>query len=126
MKTEAKAKVVASVWGATFFQFLAALAVLPQLIWKIRMNSTVSHKPTKAKQLARKGNEQNLPPQTEATTFAFASPSILLLCLYAWFDRWTMGGRLRGRKILQNSIYSIYHLLERVEEDGLVKLALCD
>ena len=27
--TEAKAKVVASVWGAPFIQFLAALAILP-------------------------------------------------------------------------------------------------
>ena len=48
MKTEAKAKVVASVWGATFFQFLAALAVLPRSIWKIRINSTVSSKPIEA------------------------------------------------------------------------------
>ena len=63
MKTEAKAKVVASVWGATFFQFLAALAVLPRSIWKIRMNSTVSSKPIEAKQLARQGIEQNLPPK---------------------------------------------------------------
>ena len=30
METEAKAKVVASVWGAKFLQFLAALAVLPR------------------------------------------------------------------------------------------------
>ena len=28
IKTEAKAKVVAAVWGTTFIQFLAALAVL--------------------------------------------------------------------------------------------------
>ena len=41
METEAKAKVVASVWGADFVQFLAALAILPQSIWKNRMNSTV-------------------------------------------------------------------------------------
>ena len=32
METEAKAKVVANVCGAKFIQFLAALAVLPQLI----------------------------------------------------------------------------------------------
>ena len=32
METEAKAKVVASVWGTKFIQFLAALAVLPRLI----------------------------------------------------------------------------------------------
>ena len=30
MKREAKAKVVASVWGAEFVQFLAALVVLPR------------------------------------------------------------------------------------------------
>ena len=30
METEAKAKVVASVWGSKFIQFLAALAVLPR------------------------------------------------------------------------------------------------
>ena len=34
METEGKAKVVASVWGAKFVQFLAALAVLSQLIEK--------------------------------------------------------------------------------------------
>ena len=39
METEAKAKVVTSVWGADFVQFLAALAVLPRSIWKKRLNS---------------------------------------------------------------------------------------
>ena len=39
---EAKAKVVASVWGADFVQFLAALAVLPRSIWKKRFNSSYS------------------------------------------------------------------------------------
>ena len=42
MGTEAKAKVVASIWGAKFVKFLAALAVLPRSIRKNRMNSTVS------------------------------------------------------------------------------------
>ena len=60
MEREAKAKVVASDWGADFFQFLAALAVLPPSILKNRMNSTVSSKPTEAKQLARQGIEQYL------------------------------------------------------------------
>ena len=32
MEREAKAKVVASVWGEDFVQFLAALPVLPRLI----------------------------------------------------------------------------------------------
>ena len=62
MEREAKSKVIASVWGADFVQFLAALAVLPRSIWKNRMNSTVSPKPTEAKLLARQGIEQNLPP----------------------------------------------------------------
>ena len=34
METEAKAKVIASVWDAAFIKFLAALAVLPRSIWK--------------------------------------------------------------------------------------------
>ena len=38
-ETEGKAKVVASVWGAEFVQFLAVLAVLPQSIWKKGLNS---------------------------------------------------------------------------------------
>ena len=40
MEREAKAKVVAYVWGADFVQFFAALAVLPRSILKNRMNST--------------------------------------------------------------------------------------
>ena len=51
METEAKAKVVASVWGAEFIQFLAALAVLPRSIWKKRLNSFFAFKLTEAKQL---------------------------------------------------------------------------
>ena len=65
LEIEAKAKFVASVWGADFVQFLAALVVLPELprsIWKKRMNSTDSSKPTEAKQLEWQGIEQNLPP----------------------------------------------------------------
>ena len=38
LETETKAKVIASVWGAKFIQFLAVLAVLPRLIWKKRLN----------------------------------------------------------------------------------------
>ena len=38
MGTEAQAKVVASVWGANFVQFLAVLAVLPRSIRKKRLN----------------------------------------------------------------------------------------
>ena len=41
-ETEAKAKVVASVWGATFIKFLAALADLHRMIFKKRLNSLYS------------------------------------------------------------------------------------
>ena len=37
MESEGKAKVVASVWGAKFVQYLAALAVFPRSIWKKRL-----------------------------------------------------------------------------------------
>ena len=49
IKTDAKAKVVASIWGAKFVQFLAALAVLPRSIWKKWLNSSYSFKSTEAK-----------------------------------------------------------------------------
>ena len=39
IETEGKAKVVTSVWGAEFVQFLAAQAVLHWSIWKKRSNS---------------------------------------------------------------------------------------
>ena len=77
MEREAKAKVVASVWGTDFVQFLATLAVLPRSIVKNRMNLTVSFKSTKAS-AAR--NWTNSVPQADATTFTFSSLSILLLC----------------------------------------------
>ena len=48
-----KTKVVASVWGAKFVQFLATLTVLPGSIRKNRMNLTFSFKLTKAKPIAR-------------------------------------------------------------------------
>ena len=57
MEREAKAKVVTSVWGADFIQFLGVLAILPRSIWKNRMNSTFSSKLTEAKQLAWQGIE---------------------------------------------------------------------
>ena len=44
IKTEEKAKVVASVWWEEFIQFLAALAILPRSILKSRMNSSFSFK----------------------------------------------------------------------------------
>ena len=57
MDREAKAKVVASVWGAEFVQFLAAQAFLPRSIWKNRIKLTFSSKPNEAKKLARQGLE---------------------------------------------------------------------
>ena len=41
MGTEAKAKIVTSILGGKFVQFLAAQAVLPPLIWKKQLNSPV-------------------------------------------------------------------------------------
>ena len=64
MEREAKAKVIASVWGAHIFQFLAALAVLLRSI-----------NPGKIASAAR--NLINSAPQTDATSVAFASVSIL-------------------------------------------------
>ena len=42
MELQDKAKVVPSVWGAAFVQFLAALTVLPWSIGKKRSNSSIS------------------------------------------------------------------------------------
>ena len=78
METEAKTKVVASVWGAKFIPFLAALAVLPRSIWKNGMNSTFSFKSTEAKQLARQGFELILPPKQKWGPLSLLlSPSFL-------------------------------------------------
>ena len=46
IKTEEKAKVVVSVWGEEFIQFLAATAILPRTILNNRMNSSFSFKPS--------------------------------------------------------------------------------
>ena len=40
IKTEEKAKVVVSVWGEEFIQFLATTAILPRTILNNRMNCT--------------------------------------------------------------------------------------
>ena len=77
MEFEDKANVVASVWGVEFFQFLAALAVLPWSICKKRSNSFYFSKSTKAKQLARQGIEQILfPKQTRRPLPLLLSPSL--------------------------------------------------
>ena len=75
MEREAKAKVVACVWGgADLVQFLAALAIFPRLIWKNMMNSTFSSKSTKARKRDKELNKF-CPPNRR-----FASLSIFLLC----------------------------------------------
>ena len=56
IKAEGKAKVVASVWGEEFIQFLVALAILPQSTWKNMMNSTFSSKWTEAKKTSAARN----------------------------------------------------------------------
>ena len=93
MERETKAKVVESVWGADFVQFLPALAVLPQSIRKNRTNSTVSSKSTEAKQLARQGIEQNLPPkQTRRPLLLILSLSFfyaLYVCTWCKFAKRT-------------------------------------
>ena len=53
MELEAKAKVIASVWGAKFVQYLATLAVLPRSNWKKRLNSSFSSNSTEAKWFKR-------------------------------------------------------------------------
>ena len=99
IETEGKAKVVVSVLGAEFVQFLVALAVLLRSIWKQwlssaslfrkkRLNSTISFKTIETKQLARQGIEQILPPQTDATTFVLHSVSIILLWAAITLKSW--------------------------------------
>ena len=78
METEAKAKVVAFIWGAKFIQFLAALAVFPRSIKeKDEFNLVFQIDQGKAASAAR--NWTNSAPQADAMTFAFASVSPLLL-----------------------------------------------
>ena len=92
IETEGKAKVFASVFGAEFVQFLAALAVLPQFIWKKRLNSDgLLEKTVKSnrffqnnrdKTASKARNLTNFALQTDATdvtTFAFAHIPILFL-----------------------------------------------
>ena len=85
MKTEEKAKVVASVWGPKFIPILAALAILPRMILKNRINSSpndpVAIQPIIQIFLGNTAsatrNLINSYPQTEATTFAFSSLILL-------------------------------------------------
>ena len=79
METEAKAKVVASVWGAKFVQFLAALAVLSRLIWNETVECILFFQMDHGKKASAARNWTNFASQTDATIFVFASVSILLL-----------------------------------------------
>ena len=86
METEGKAKVVASVWGAELFNSLL-FAVLSRSFFKNLLNSTVSSKYTEAKQLARQGIEQILPPNRRddlCLAFCFHPSSMagLHYCIY--------------------------------------------
>ena len=78
IELEDKANVVVSVWGATFVQFLAALAVLPRSNWKKRLDSSFSCKWTEAKQLTRQGIEHILPPKQTRRPL----PSLLILSFF--------------------------------------------
>ena len=81
METEGY-RLIASVWGAKFMQFLTAIAVLPRSIRRNRINSTISTKPTEAKQLVWQGIEQNLPPKQTRRPWPLLL-SILLLWYYS-------------------------------------------
>ena len=81
-EAEAKAKVVASVWGAEYIQFLAALAGLPRKFGKKSLNSSyIFFQDDRGKIANAVRNLINSPPpqKKDATTFAFVSVSILLL-----------------------------------------------
>ena len=96
INTEEKAKVVAALWGAEFVQFLSALAVftvkrfeeydeLQQDDLKKRMNSSDSSKSSLYKINGAARNLIHSVPQTQVTTFAFASVFILLLwCVHMY------------------------------------------
>ena len=85
---EAKAKVVASLCGQEFIQFLAAYSYVSYDDLKNRINSSFAFKSSWCntsimkiligKTASATRNGINSSPQTEATTFAFASVLILL------------------------------------------------
>ena len=71
MEREAKAKVVSSVWGAEFIQFLAVLAIFPRSIGKNRMNSTFNYR------------SKIIFTKVSAKCFETYSPSCQLCCMKA-------------------------------------------
>ena len=80
IKTEEKAKVVASVWGEEFIQFLASLAVLHWKIWIRGWIAPGWFEIVQVKIANAAMNWINYSPKTAATTFVF-SVFILLLWL---------------------------------------------
>ena len=82
IETEGKAKVVVSVWGAEFVQFLAALAVLLRGLFerKGEIHPIFPNRPKKNSYSSAARNWTNFAPQTDATTFALSSNPSLLLC----------------------------------------------
>ena len=90
METEGKAKVVKSIWGATFFQslprklFCLGLFVRNDRIQPVYLEETVEFNRffqiDRNKTASAARNWTNFPPQTDATIFALPYVSILLLC----------------------------------------------
>ena len=76
MEREGKAKVVASIWGTEFVQFLACFASV-DLEEKDEFNRFFQIDRGKTDSAAK--NLTNSVPQIDETTFAFASLTILLL-----------------------------------------------
>ena len=106
IKTEEKAKDVASVWGEEFIPFLAALAVLPRtilnnnmnctrMIWKKRMNSTYPSQSSLANQLALQGIEWIIPPKQKprplhfllSLSFFYDSRSFVFFIFWIFFSK---------------------------------------
>ena len=115
MEREAKAKVVASLWGSKFVHAPAALAVLPRSIWKKRLDSSYSSKSTKAKRQARQGIEQILPPkQTRRPLHLLFSPSFFNDVLVGGFESaWNAKSiRVEEHMLPSDSLHSLKKLIE--------------
>ena len=84
IKTEEKAKVVASVWGEECIQFLAALAILQRKIWKNRMNSSFSFKSSWC------NTSYNLNRQVQNHTFQITMWLLTIPLFALWFTMVTM------------------------------------
>ena len=80
IELEYKAKVVASVWGAEFVQFLASCrASCFDLVYlKEKVEFILFYQINRGKTASAARNGTNFAPQTDATTFALSTNSILL------------------------------------------------